>query len=81
MEIPEETIALAASSYFVFAFDEGTPTEISEAKNRFNDLVGEAYRASTKSALMSGFHRPDDREFRAEFISQCRKHLRRKGKI
>lgn len=81
MEIPEDTISAASSDYFVFAFDEGTPSEIQQAKTRFNDLVSEAYRTLTKSALMTGFHRPDDREFRAEFINQCRKYLRRTGKL
>ncbi len=81
MQISEETIAAAALDYFVFAFDEGTPNEIRQAKTRFNDLVSASYRASTKSALMGGFHRPNDREFRAEFIDQCRKYLRRTGKL
>ena len=63
MEISEETIAGAAFYYFVFAFDEGTPADIHQAKTRFNDLVSDAYRVSIRSALMTGFHRPDDREF------------------
>ena len=81
MDISEETIAIAALDYFVFAFDEGVPAEIRQARTRFNDLVSEAYRVSTKSALMAGFHRPDSQEFRAKFIDQCRKHLRRTGKL
>ena len=81
MEIPEEVIGAAANHYAIFAFDEGTPEEIHTAKNRFNALVNEAYVALTKSALMGGFHRPTQGEFRTEFITQCRKYLKRKGMI
>ena len=81
MEIPDETVAVAARYYAVFAFDEGTVDEIRQAKNRFNDLVNDAYRTLTKSALMGGFHRPTADEFRLEFITQCRRYLRRKGTL
>ena len=81
MEIPEATIAAAARHYAIFAFDEGTGDEIRLAKASFNDLVNDSYRTLTKSALMGGFHRPTASDFRMEFITQCRKHLRRQGTI
>lgn len=79
MDIPEEIIGAAARHYAVFAFDEGTKDEIHASKNCFNELVNESYLALTKSALMSGFHRPTAGEFRTEFITRCRKYLKRKG--
>ena len=79
MEIPEDIIGAAARHYAVFAFDEGTADEIRAARNCFNQLVSDAYVELTKSALMGGFHRPTAGEFRTEFITQCRKHLKRKG--
>ena len=79
MEIPEDIIGAAACHYAVFAFDEGTADEIHNSKECFNHLVNESYVALTKSALMGGFHRPTAGEFRTEFITQCRKYLRRKG--
>ncbi len=81
MEIPEETVGAAAHHYAVFAFDEGTADEIRLSKDCFNRLVSESYVALTKSALMGGFHRPTAGEFRTEFISQCRKYLKRKGTV
>lgn len=79
MEIPEESIAAAAHHYAVFAFDEGSMEEARASRDRFNELVNDSYIALTKSALMAGFHRPTAGEFRAEFIAQCRKYLKRKG--
>jgi hypothetical protein len=79
VEIPEEVIGQAARHYAIFAFDEGTPEEIRASRDAFNQLVNQSYVASTKSALMAGFHRPTAGEFRTEFIAQCRKYLRRKG--
>ena len=81
MEISEETIATAASHYYIFVFDEGTADEILRAKLRFNDLVNESFRSLTRTALMSGFHRPTVDEFRSALIDHCRKYLRFKGKI
>ena len=81
MDIPEERIAAAARYYIVFAFKEGTPDEIRQAKVRFNDLVNATYQIVTKSALMVGFHRPSAGDFREEFVAQCRKYGRRKGML
>ena len=81
MDISEEKIAAATRDYIVFAFKEGTPDEIRQAKVRFNELVNDAHQALTKSALMAGFHRPTAGDFREEFIAQCRKYGRREGML
>ena len=81
MEIPDETIAVAARHYAVFAFDDGTPDKIREARILFNDLVADSYQSLTKSALMGGFHRPTAGEFREKFISRCRGWLKSKGML
>ena len=81
MDIPEEKITAATRDYVVFAFKEGTPDEIRQAKAHFNDLVNDAYQTVTKSALMAGFHRPTVGDFREEFIARCRQHGRRKGML
>ena len=81
MDIPEESIVAATHHYAIFAFDDGTGEEIRTSKARFNELVNESYVALTRSALMAGFHRPTAGEFRTEFITQCRKYLKRKGMI
>jgi hypothetical protein len=79
VEIPEEGIEAAARHYAIFAFDEGSKEEIRASKDSFNELVNVSYVAVTKSALMAGFHRPTASEFRTEFITECRKYLRRRG--
>jgi hypothetical protein len=81
VEIPDELLHEAAECYWTFAFDEGDETEIRNARIAFNELNRKAFELASKSALMQGFHRPTQGEFRENFIDACRAHLRKTGKL
>lgn len=71
----------AANCYWVFAFDEGSPEEIREARINFNEIVRTAYEEASKNALVRGIHRPTSGEFRESFITAARELLRKQGKL
>ena len=81
MLIPKSLLEVGAECYWVFAFDEGSPEEIRQARINFNECVREAFEEASKSALVKGIHRPTSGEFRESFISAVRVLLRKKGKL